>query len=138
MAHPVHRVFGGIRSLLIELKKHGEAITYDLMSRGWTRGDIGRRITWTELYHFLRWMPPVAESAYFRSRKPNSWWVTPELQLLAGILYAAEGANWQRGGCQGNQPKPVNFPTDKEETVFDAEDLKSRREAIRKRRENRG
>ena len=136
MAHPVHGVAGGIRSLLIELREHGEAITYDLMSRGWTRSDIGVRFTWRELYHFLRWIPPVAESAYFRAKKPNSWWVTPELQMMAGVLYAVEGANWQRGGCQGNQPKPVKFPSDKDLGVKDVEDLMSRREAMRRRRES--
>lgn len=132
MAFAVHGVFGGIRSLLIELRSHGEAINFDLMSRGWTRRDIGVRLTWTDLYHFLRWMPPSADSAYYRSRKPNSWWVTPELQMLAGVLYAVEGANWQRGGCQGNAPKPVKFPTDKEVSIKDAGELAERR---RRRRE---
>jgi len=104
------------------------------MSRGWTRSDIGRGVTWTEFYHFLRWLPPTVESAYYRSKKPNSWWVTPELHMLAGLLYAAEGANWQRGGCQGNAPKPTKFPEDKEIGVRDAEDLLSRRNAVRRRR----
>jgi len=128
----IHCQLGGIRSLLVELREHGEAITHDLMSRGWTRADIGNRLTWRDLYHFLRWLPPVAESAYYRAKKPQSWWVTPELQLLAGILYAAEGANWQRGGCQGNAPKPLKFPTDKEVKLQDSEELAERR---RRRRE---
>ena len=45
------------------------------------------------------------------------------MQMLAGVLYAVEGANWQRGGCQGNQPKPVKFPTDREENIKDAGEL---------------
>ena len=134
MEDSVHGGFGGIRSLLIELREHGEAITYDLMARGWARSDIGRRVSWLELYHFLRWLPPTGESAYYRSKKPNSWWVTPELQMLAGILYAAEGANWQRGGCQGNAPKPTKFPTDKEISVKDSDDLNARRDRVRRQR----
>jgi hypothetical protein len=64
--------------------------------------------------------------------------VTPEIQMLAGLLYAAEGANWQRGGGQGTAPKPVKLPVDKEPDVKDAEDLASRKEALKRRREKRG
>lgn len=137
MAGAVDSHVGGIRSLLIELREHGEAINFDLISRGWTRGDIGRGLTWRDLHNFLRWIPPVAESAYYRARKPNSWWVTPELQLLAGILYAGEGANWQRGGGQGKPPNPVKFPEDVEVSLKDSDELKARKEAVRNRR-NRG
>lgn len=132
MAHPVHSHAGGIRSLVVELRKHGEAIEFDLISRGWTRRDIGVRLTWMELRSFLRWMPPTAESAYYRARKPNSWWVTPDLQLLSGILYALEGANWQRGGGQGKQPKPVKFPEDRELSLS-VDDMEARRDEIRRR-----
>lgn len=134
MAHAVHGDVGGIRSLLVELRQHGEAINHDLISRGWTRGDIGGRLGWRDLLQFLKWMPPVAESAYFRSRRPNSWWVTPQVQVLAGILYAAEGANWQRGGGQGKPPKPMKFPEDKNEIVMDKEELQARKDMIRRRR----
>lgn len=134
MADAEHGQLGGIRSLLIELREHGEAINYDLMSRGWTRADIGRKLTWRDLHHFLKWMPPDGSSAYYRSRKPRSWWVTPEMQLLAGVVYALEGANWQRGGCQGTAPKPIKFPDDKEPGLKDLDELKARKEQIRRRR----
>lgn len=91
-------------------------------------------MTWTDLYNFLRWMCPSGESAYYRSRKPNSWWVTPELQMLAGVLYAVEGANWQRGGCQGSGPKPVKFPEDKEVPIKTSDELAARKAEIRRRR----
>lgn len=134
MEEPVAGHVGGIRSLLIELREHGEAINFDLMGRGWTRADIGRRLTWRDFHHFLKWMPPIPESAYYRSRKPQSWWVTPELQILAGILFAAEGANWQRGGGQGKAPTPVKFPEDKQIQVKDIDELTARKEAIKARR----
>lgn len=134
MEGSVHGHAGGIRSLLIELREHGEAINFDLISRGWTRADIGRSLTWRDFHHFLKWMPPVPDSAYYRSRKPNSWWVTPDLQLLAGILYATEGANWQRGGGQGKAPTPVKFPEDTKISMKDIDELNARKEAVRNRR----
>lgn len=133
MANPIDGELGGIRSLLIELREHGEAINHDLISRGWTRADIGGRLTWRDLHQFLKWMPPVPESAYYRSRKPRSWWVTPQVQVLAGILYAVEGANWQRGGGQGKPPKPMKLPEDKDVSM-DADDLQARKDMIRRRR----
>lgn len=95
-------------------------------------------MTWREFHHFLKWVPPTGESAYYRSKKPNSWWVSPELQLLAGILYAVEGANWQRGGCQGSAPKPVKFPEDRDLGVKSSDELAARRAAMKRRRESRG
>ena len=134
MAFRVDVVVGGIRSLAAELKSHGEAINYDLIKAGYTRWDIGRTLGWRDFRDFLTWMPPTAESAWYRSRKPNSWWVTPDLQLLAGILYATEGANWQRGGGAGNQPKPVKFPEDRKVDVTGLDDLAQRRDRLRRKR----
>lgn len=133
MAVTVDGVFGGIRGLLDELKSHGEAIHFDLMCRGWVRGDIGRVLSWREFHHFLRWLPPTADSAYFRSRRPQSWWVTPETQILVAVLHALEGANWQRGGGQGSAPKPMKLPDDKQPEFKDVDELKARKAAIRRR-----
>ena len=134
MASAVHGEPGGIRSLLVELRKHGEAITHDLMAHGWARSDVGRRITWKEFYHWLVWLPPTKDSAYFRAKKPNSWWVTAELQIMAGVLNALEGANWQRGGGQGKAPTPVKFPEDTKISMKDIDELNARKEAVRNRR----
>jgi len=134
VAGAVHGVVGGIRSLIVELREHGEAINFDLMCRGWTRRDIGVRLSWRDFHHFLKWLPPTAESAYFRALRPKSWWVSPEMQLLAGIMYALEGANWQRGGGQGTAPKPMKFPDDKEPVLKDLDELRARKDAIRRRR----
>lgn len=79
----------------------------------------------------LRQLPPLGTSAYFRARKPRSWWKTVDHDLLAGILYAAEGANWQRGGCKGPEPKPVKFPEDREIRVKDASELAEKKRAQR-------
>lgn len=59
--------------------------------------------------------------------------------MLAGVLYAAEAANWQRGGCQGNAPKPIKFPQDhKDPGVKDVEELNAKRDRIRRRGVSRG
>lgn len=54
--------------------------------------------------------------------------------MLAGVLYAVEGANWQRGGCQGTGPKPVKFPEDKEVQIKSSDELAARKDEIRRRR----
>lgn len=53
---------------------------------------------------------------------------------MAGVLYAVEGANWQRSGCQGSGPKPLKFPEDKEPLIKDVDELMARKEQIRRRR----
>ena len=134
MERRFHDHVGGIRGLLDELKAHGEAITHDLIRYGWLRTDVGRRMGWREFWHWLRWLPPTGECAYWRSKKPRSWWVTPDLQLLAGVLYAVEGANWQRGGGKGSPPKPVKFPEDREVPIKDLDELNARKDEIKRRR----
>jgi len=56
------------------------------------------------------------------------------MQMLAGIMYALEGANWQRGGGQGTAPKPMKFPDDKKPALDNLDELKARKEQIRRRR----
>ena len=128
----VHGVAGGIRSLLVELRDRGEAINFDLISRGWTRADIGRRLRWSDFKDFLGWLP--ADSAWYRSQRPQSWWVTPQLQFMAAMLYALEGANWQRGGCKGTAPKPYKFPQDHKVAFKDASELAEKRKSQKARR----
>jgi len=45
------------------------------------------------------------------------------------LLYAAQCANWQRGGGKGNEPQPVRFPEDRETKVRDQDDLAERKRA---------
>lgn len=77
------------------------------------------------------------DSAYHRSTHPKTWWITPEVQFLSGILYALEGANWQRGGGKGPQPKPTKFPSDRtfETHIQDSDELNDLK---RRRREMNG
>ncbi|GEM_PF-2549822 len=138
MAGRVYPHTGGIRSLADELKAHGGAISYDLIRAGWTRSDIGVSLSWADLKDFLQWLPPSGDSAWYRARKPQTWWVTPEMQLMAGLLFAVEGGNWQRGGGQGPQPKPVKFPEEMKLGGIDsAKDLAERKERLRRRKEKR-
>ena len=71
----------------------------------------------------------------YRARKPQSWWVTPDLQILAGILYALEGANWQRGGGKGDKPRPMKFPEDRKAPLKDSTELARRRAMLKRKRE---
>jgi hypothetical protein len=138
VAGSVHHEPGGIRSLAAELKAHGGAINHDLIQAGWTRHDIGVRLGWGDLRDFLQWLPPTGDSAWYRARKPNTWWVTPELQMMAGLLYASEGANWQRGGGKGSQPKPFKFPVEpKVGDIDSAQKLIDRKQRLQRRREKR-
>src|SRR5262249_53391868 len=69
---------GGIHGLQQLLDgEHGGAVQYDLNVRGYTRRDLGRRLSWWEFRNLLQHLPASGESAYFRARHPNSWWWTP-------------------------------------------------------------
>ncbi|HET6154363.1 MAG TPA: hypothetical protein VFE15_15570 [Marmoricola sp.] len=37
---------------------------------------------------------------------------TTEAHMLAAVLDALHGGNWQRGGGQGKRPKPIARPSD--------------------------
>lgn len=133
MGGAVRHTVGGIRSLLVELRTHGEAITHDLLAAGWTRRDIGRRLSWADFGHWLRWLPPIPGSAYFRAKHPQSWWVTPELQLLSGVLFAGEVANWQRAGGRGKKPQPMEFPkARKAPPIKTVAELEARKQRMRR------
>lgn len=100
---------------------------------------MGRQLGWSELRTIVRWLPPTGDSAYFRSRKPRSWWKGPEHELLAGVLYAIECGNYQRGGCKGTEPKPIKFPEDRDIRVKDSTELAEKKRAqsehLKRRRE---
>ena len=79
----------------------------------------------------MEWLPPTEESALWRSRKPQSWWVTPELRMLVSVLHVLSLANWQRGGGKkaGPVPKPMKLPEDKDITVKSDAELTERRQS---------
>jgi hypothetical protein len=56
--------------------------------------------------------------------------------MMAGLLFATEGGNWQRGGGQGQKPKPFKFPEEPATGDIDsAAKLAERRERLRRRKE---
>lgn len=138
MATKIVGELGGISGLREFLTEHKGAIEYDLNRNHWHLWDLGRTYGWGEFKSFIEWSPPVGESALWRSRKPRSWWVTPEIQFLASSRHVLELANWQRGGGKkaGPAPKPPKLPEDKqsvkpgtvtEKRKAQAEHLKRRR-----------
>lgn len=131
-----------MKSLLLLLKEHGGAINSDLMASGWRRRDIGRRLSWGDLRDFVEGLPPTGESALYRARYPQSWWVTPEVRFLAMVIHVLHLANWQRGGGKKSgspTPKPIELPVDRPLAVKTAEELKLKRREqaaqLRRRRE---
>jgi hypothetical protein len=70
-------------------------------------------LSWEEFRDFIAHIKPDGDSAFYRARYPNSWWWTPQIDFLAGILYAGQVANWQRGGGKGSRPKQPKRPKDR-------------------------
>lgn len=139
MAGAVEGEPGGIRSLLVLIRgEHGEAIESDLLDRHWRRSDLGRTLGWGEFRTIVNRLPPTPSTAYYRSQFPRSWWVTSEHKMLAGVLYAIECGNYQRGGCKGSEPTPIKFPEDRNTRIRDSTELEQKRlaqrEHLRRRR----
>jgi hypothetical protein len=136
---------GGISGLREFLKEHKGAINYDLQTkRGLTVWDVGRTFGWADFRDFVEWLPPTGESAVWRARKPQSWWVSPEIKFLTTAIHVLELANWQRGGGRkggGQKPQPIRLPEDREVTVKNPEVLAEKRRAqaehLQRRREER-
>lgn len=61
----------------------------------------------------------------------QSW--TLDTHLLASILHAVQGANWQRGGGKGKKPEPITRPGEAREAERrDADQARrARRSALR-------
>lgn len=126
MAGELADVTGGIAGLCELLTgEHGEAVRADLADRGYLRADFGYAIGWGDVGVIVRWLG--RESAYFRSRHPNSWWYTPEVAVAERIQYVLECANWQRSGGQGEKPRPPKPPTDQKPTIGSRDELEARR-----------
>ncbi|KZM68478.1 hypothetical protein [Nocardia terpenica] len=83
------------------------------MTRGFRLTDIGTpRLSWHEFGVLVAHLPPTPDSALFRARYPRSWYWTADIDFLSMILYTLQGANWQRGGGQGDKPTPVTRPVE--------------------------
>lgn len=127
MAGAFGEFVGGIAGLLALIDEHGGAIEFDLLARGWRLYDVGRRLAWCEFRRFVEHLPPTPDSALYRARHPNSWWWTPEIDFLSAILVTVQGANWQRGGGRGAQPKRVERPTDTPKKTATPDELAERK-----------
>ncbi len=123
---------GGIRSLSLLLKEHGGAINSDLLDRGWRRRDIGHHLSWGDFKDFIEGLPPTGDSALYRARNPQSWWVTPDIRFLAMAIHVLQLANWQRGGGKkaGAAPQPLKLPEDRRLEAKTVDELKSKRQAM--------
>lgn len=81
------------------------------MAKGFHRREIGTlTLSWHELRVLIE--HSSRDSALYRARNPKSWPWTVDTDLLAGILFTLQGANWQRAGGKGEKPKAVERPKD--------------------------
>lgn len=128
MANQIRCEPGGISGLREFLAEHKEAVQADLLPH-WHLWDIGRRLGWDEFRAIVNWLPPTGDSALWRSRKPQSWWVTPEVRHLAGIQYALELRMWQASGSRSGKPKPPKFPEDHEARIKSGDTLDEKRQS---------
>jgi hypothetical protein len=132
--------FGGIAGLRQLLDEHKGAINYDLQHIGKSVWDVGRTFGWSDFKDFVEWLPPTGDSALFRARNPQSWWVTPEVRSLTAVIHVLSLANWQRAGGKkaGPAPKPMNLPEDKPVSVKSGAELlekrRSQAEHLKRRR----
>lgn len=75
---------------------------------GQSLDQLGHTLSWWDLKCVLRWLPH--DSALSRLKNPETWWRTIEVELAGKQLDALHGANWQRGGGDGQRPEPVLGP----------------------------
>lgn len=90
------------------LDRHQEAIEFDLISLGVRLSDLGGVLSWRDLYVVVRNLPMSSALARSMSGAEAQWGVTE--YLLAQVVDALNGANWQRGGGKGQKPKPTPRP----------------------------
>lgn len=111
MAGPPGRDAGGIRGLVGLLTEHGGAIEADLQQfYGVTLSDLTvGRLTWRRLGVLVRQLPTESRVLAIMSRGTSAEWPVSD-HLLALILDALHGANWQRGGGKSARPRPVRRP----------------------------
>lgn len=105
---------GGLRRLVTEFEG---PISFDLLKVGKHLRDLGtKQLDWLEFKHFLEWLPPTGDSALFRARHPKSWNWDRNTEMLSYILYALQGANWQRAGGDSNsanqRPELIQRPSE--------------------------
>lgn len=70
-------------------------------------------------------LPPTAGNALHRARYPKTYHWDFTIEMLAVIHHAIQGGNWQRGGGEGDRPKPIERPSEIEAAVTVVDDTKS-------------
>lgn len=105
---------GGIRSLYRLVVEHGEALRFDLSTRGWSLDAVGVWFSWVDVLAVVRFSPRTSQ---LREAMDGPAWERSEV-LLARALDELRGANWQRSGKKHGRPKPIRVPGDKSHQTF--------------------
>lgn len=106
---------GGILDLaeLAFSDEYGPAVEADLIREGlrlrWLTEGCDR-LSWRDLQVHINSCARDRGSRLFEAINPHLVDYTPDTELLAAILHALQGANWQRGGGTGPAPKPLERP----------------------------
>ncbi|ATL70785.1 hypothetical protein [Nocardia terpenica] len=87
-------------------------MTFELLKIGKHIRDVGtEELDWKEFKYFIECLPPVPDNAVFRAMRPNSYNWSLNTTFLSLMLYALQGANWQRaGGDEDKRPEPIIKP----------------------------
>lgn len=99
-------------SLTKFIDEHGEALTYDLMTRTcYTLDDIGGALSWRSLYSFIKFLG--TDSALARDLDKSTGWETTikTNAILADIYDLLQVINSNLVGIGGGKPKkPKPYP----------------------------
>ena len=86
-------------------------------------------MSWREFKLFVKHLS--TDSAYYRARNPRSWNWDTNTELMSAILYVLQWANWQRGGGEGEKPKPIQRPDDSPTRMSaDKREISERKQAM--------
>lgn len=115
---------GGIGSLRKLVEEYRGPITFELLKINKHVRDIGTEdLDWREFRFFVENLPPTPDNALFRAMYPKSWHWDINTDLLALILHATQGANWQRaGGREDDRPELLRRPSEGDDTEPPAPD----------------
>jgi hypothetical protein len=109
VAQRAGRCAGKIASLAGFLREHGAAVEADLAFRAGPQDQLtqlGRGLSWRRLEILVVALATAPDSLLHRKLAGDEW--TRDQHLLALVLDALNGANWQRSPKGTPRPKPVS------------------------------
>lgn len=123
---------GGIISVATLVSEHGDAITYDLLTKTkYTLDDVGGALSWSTLYSFIKGLG--ADSAFASEIGDRRGWesTTKTNSILADIYDLLQLLHEDLVGLSGGKPKKVKpYPRPKSWTDKDKNEQKIGKDAL--------